>query len=283
MKPGIYKDVSWQDYIAIDAMNPSKLKHGRRSMRRLKRAIDGECEPKKETTAIGNAVHCMLAGEVDDRYAIVPDFENDAENILKNGDRPKSPKATKYYKDKLAAWESDNTKEVLTEVQYATAKKVLRNVIDSFGRHLNETNHEVVVVGEINGVLCKTRLDGLHGNLVWDLKVARDASDHAFYRTYKQLGYGLAAAMHLELLRQNGVRVQEYRYLLAEPCDDYDTRDIDVPIIAIENQLDQLHNLITDYDNSRKQGIWPGMGPGVLAIPDWDMAEPDWSEPDDKS
>ena len=221
--PGIYYGMSWAEYQAIDAMNPSTIKHGTRSMLRLKRAIDGECDPSADVVAVGNAVHCMIAGELEDRYAVMPAFEKDAENTTAAG-KPSSSKATTYYKEASAAWLDTNDKDVLTEVQMATAAKIANQIRRRCGKVIDGSQQEVVVVGEIEGVLCKTRLDGLKPDqeLVWDIKTTSDISDNAFYRQYKSMQYGFVGAMHQELLRQNGIVIREYIYLAAENGGDYD-------------------------------------------------------------
>ena len=81
MNPGIYHDLPWEEYHAIRLPSPSTFKHGRRSMKRLKRAIDGELDPKPETVKIGTGVHCSLFGETE-RLAIMPRYELDPRNKL---------------------------------------------------------------------------------------------------------------------------------------------------------------------------------------------------------
>lgn len=81
-EPGIYTGISWADYCRIPYMNPSTLKHGLRSMKRLKRAIDGEmAPPNPKTVAVGNAVHAFLSGEFNERFIEMPPFETDDENL----------------------------------------------------------------------------------------------------------------------------------------------------------------------------------------------------------
>lgn len=160
-EPGIYFDIPWAQYINCPYMNPSTLKHGCRSMKRLKRAMDGECRPSEKTTAVGNAVHTLLAGEFDERFAVMPAFENDPDNLTGTGKKSTST-STKYYKESKANWLIENEGKLnLTEVQLNVAKKVVRSIRAK--RDCNEiierATSEVTVIAEINGLLCKTRID----------------------------------------------------------------------------------------------------------------------------
>lgn len=281
----IYYDMSWDEYRGRSEMNPSTLKHGTRSMKRLWRAISGECQPNPQTVAVGNAVHCMIAGELEERFAIMPAFEDDDGNRTAKGDLPKNPKATAYYKAKKAEWESGNTKDTLTAVQVATAAKIANEIRNNneARKLLESSSHEVVVTGVIAGVPMKTRLDGLTRDnaCVWDIKTTQDASDEAFYRVYKRLKYGFSAAVHLILLKQNGIELPDYKFVVAETGDDYDVRVITVPLIAITNQTDAVEGAAKAYRQAAERGEWPGLGNGEMYIPNWDMIEEpelEWSD-----
>jgi hypothetical protein len=94
MDVGIHEDVSWEDYLRLPYMNPSTLKSGQRSMRRLKRAIDGEIYPPAKTVAVGQVTHCILAGEDKERIAVLPEYELDADNMTAG--KEKKPPAKMY-------------------------------------------------------------------------------------------------------------------------------------------------------------------------------------------
>jgi hypothetical protein len=273
-QPGIYHGVSWADYQAIDAMNPSALKHGCRSMLRLWRALKGECEPESPNVAVGNAVHCLIAGELEDRYAVMPAFEKDEANVTANG-KASTSKATTYFKESASAWRETNDKEELNEVQVATASKIATRIRQRCGQVIDGSSQEVVVTGTIGGVAMKTRLDGLKESegLVWDIKTTPDISDTAFYRVYKKMNYAFAGAVHLELLRQNGILVREYLLLAAENTGDYDCRIIHVQLMAMESKFDLVDRVIADYRKALDSGEWPGLPDAPLLIPAWDMEE----------
>ena len=159
-------------------MNPSTLKHGLRSMKRLKRAMDGEVKPSSKTVAVGNAVHCFLAGEFEERNAVMPAFELDPENVTATGKKSTS-KTTAYYKESKLAWEEENKgKTFLTEVEVAVANKTVRNILykPECRKVVSETRSEVTVIAEIGGGMCKTRLDHFspEERMIADTKTTND-------------------------------------------------------------------------------------------------------------
>ncbi len=266
---------SWSDYRALDRMNPSTLKHGLKSMKRLRRAIAGECNPDPKNVAVGNAVHCIIAGEIEDRYSVMPQFELDEENETATG-KPSKSKSTTYYKEMSEAWREDlGDREEISEIQLATASKIANLLRKSFAATIDASGQEVTVLGEIEGVPMKTRLDGLHGTLVWDIKTTSDASDRAFYQIFKRLGYAFSAAVHVELLRQNGIVVERYEILVAEVGGDYDTRRLDVPLQLISAKLPSVNRIAREYKLAKQYDLWPGISDGGLVVPQWDMTSED--------
>lgn len=275
---GIFYDVSWADYLSMPEMNPSTLKHGMKSMLRLKRAIDGEVNPDPKTVAVGNAVHCLLSGEFEERYAVMPAFENHTANCTATG-KPSNSKATSYYKEQAEVWRLENRgKEELTEVQVHTAAKIANIVRRRAGSLIDKSRQEVVVTGEIMAVPMKTRLDGLAiiegvvpENIVWDLKTTTDISNAAFFRIFDRMAYGFSTAVHVELLRQNGIDVTDYIVIAAEVQDDYDCRLITVPAQLWENALTKVEEVLKYYQYSLQHDSWPGLPDAPLDVSNWAM------------
>lgn len=269
--------LSWADYCARPEMNPSTLKHGRRSMLRLKRAIDGDCQPDPKNVIVGNAVHAMISAEYEDRYQVMPPFEFDQANLTATG-KPSNAKTTNYYKEAAEQWRIEMLKagrEEISEGAAATAAKVANRIRKHCGSMIDSSEQEVAVFGEIEGIPMKTRLDGLWGKTVWDIKTTSNVDDFLFYRTFKSLGYGFSAAVHCELLRQNGLHVDQYLIIAAESQDDYDVRILTVPMELIDVELSQVRKVATQYRIAVETDYWPGLGDGALVVPNWDMASDD--------
>lgn len=283
LEPGIYLDIDWETYKKVEGINPSTLKKSMRSMKHLKRAIDGEIPPPKpETVAVGQAVHCMIAGE-ENRLAVMPQFELDAENVTATG-KPSKTKTTSYYKSKKEAWEAENADvQVLSDVQMNTARKIVREIENNVAARqlIGESKHEITAVAEIEGVLCKTRLDGAvaASKRVWDLKVTSDIEPRTLYHQSKRMGYYFQFAFHCLVCMnagKNRFAVDRYDMIAAENGGDYDVAVVEVPFQLLDDWMVRVKSKIRQYRESKESNFWPGLyesGQGMLDVPDYDMAE----------
>lgn len=279
MNPGIYHGMAWDDYRAINLPSPSLQKHGLRSMKRLKRAIDGECQPSSKTVAVGQCVHCIVAGEMD-RVAIMPAFEKDEGNVTATGKQSNS-KATTYYKEASQKWLEENQgKQILSEVEQATAAKAYRSLQANreAKKLIDRSKLEVTVVGKIEGVLCKTRMDGLVLEELrgWDLKTCPDVEPRRFYQHSKKLGYYFQFAWQRLLLSDLGYELQQYDIIALETQDDYDCGVIEVPFALLDVWGEKVKSVVAQYAMSRRKNDWPGLypaGKGILQVPNWDMGD----------
>jgi len=270
----------------MEGMRPSTLKAGLKSRLHLKRSIDGELKPNPKSVAIGNAVHCILANELEDRYCVMPPFELDPQNCTATG-KESTSKNTLFFKESAELWRLEHAdKEELSEVQVHTASLIANRVRDRFHDLLDASEQEVVVVGTIAGLLMKTRLDGVHfgSGMIWDLKTSASITQKTFYRIFDTLGYGFSATVHVELMRQNGFDCREYALICAEAQDDYDVRKLTLPFNIMENALPKVEQIAAQYLECMKTGIWPGLPDDILETPNWDMAEKelDWGEEEEE-
>lgn len=276
-EPGIYYDIPWDQYKSCPYPSPSLLKHGLRSMKRLQRARNGELQPSAKTTAVGQALHCMVSDETE-RLAIMPAFEQDEANVTATGKRS-TTKATSYYKAKKAEWEAESEgKDVLTEVQMAVAKKALRLLHENRKASdlIKRSQLEICVVAFIEGVLTKTRMDGLATPDAWDLKTCPDVEPSAFYRHAKKLGYFFQFALHRAALSSLGYELQRYSVIAVEVDGDYDNGVIDVPMALLDVWEGKLRSVLNRYKQAEATGEWDGIYPagiGCLEVPNWDMSD----------
>lgn len=329
-KPGLYKGMSWSDYKSIPYMNPSTLKHGLRSMLRLKRALDDaeEVQPSKDTVLVGSIVHALVSGEAEELYAILPEFELDDANktagreikrpakmekadgtpsaaaakwvakckevnanpssaSITVGQEKTNSKTTKFYQESVKRFaEQHPGKETITKAAYRVAckchdsirgNKKAKTLIDS-------SHHEVVAIGEIEGVMCKTRIDGVgidsNFGILWDLKTTGDIAPSAFWRVFNRLHYGFQFEFHRQLVRaagENGFEVQQYKTIAAETQDDYDVGVLDVPLANLEQWTSRVEKTCERYRLAKSYGDWPGLYPDdvdhTLWMPNWAMEE----------
>lgn len=279
MKPGIYENLSWDAYREIKLPSPSLLKHGLRSMKRLKRAKDGELKgPSSKTVAVGQCVHCLVAGEMD-RVAVMPAFELDEANVTATGKQSNS-KATSYVKEASAKWIEENAgKQILSDVQFNTARKAYKELRKNRKavELIDNSKLEVVVVAEIDGVKTMTRMDGLWLDKcrAWDLKTCPDVEPQAFYYQARRLGYFFQFAFHRLALRSLGYELQSYEIIAQEVSDDYDNGVIDVPFALLDVWEDKVKNVLSQYKIAERMGKWDGIYPagiGAMPVPNWDMS-----------
>lgn len=287
LEPGIYTGIEWADYLKIPYMSPSTLKHGLRSMRRLKRAIDGEITVDRATTAVGQMVHCMVAGEMD-RIAIMPAYDLDAANVTQQG-KSTTSKNTTYYKEQVSAFmDANRGKDIVTTEEHDTASKVYAGILrhDLMAEYIARSNQEVTVIAEVSGVKCKTRLDGLFddGSCCWDLKCTSDVQPDILYRLTKRMRYLFQFGFHLLVLRSVGCNLQSYSMLAVEVEGDFDLGVINVPIVLLETWADVVSDVLTKYRQCRESGVWPGLYPAdesaPLQVPNWDMMDAESDKPD---
>lgn len=282
-KPGIYPNIDWDTYRAIPFISPSTLKKGLRSMRHLKRAIDGDIpQPSPDAVAVGQAVHCIIAGE-EDRLAVMPDWHLMPENLTATG-KVSTSKTTAFYKESKEAWlEENDSLSIMSEVQLNTAKKVVRELRanQEASQLFADSKHELTVIAEIEGVMCKTRIDGAVPTTkrVWDIKTTSDIEGRALYRQSKKMGYLFQFGFHLLACLgagSNRFAIDRYDIIAAEVGGDYDTAVVEVPTQLLDDWATKVKRVLRDYREARESDCWPGLydrGVGMLDVPDWDMAE----------
>lgn len=200
--PGVYEDVLFEDYLQWDALSSSRLKLAATSLAHYKAGWQGE-----ETPALrfGSLVHC---GQLEPmalalRYAVMPAYEMDAENVTKDGEQTQS-KSSKYYQTKKAEFYKANAdKTIVTADQFdemlGCVKSLCSNeAASSVLRGPGPVEVSIVWEDEETGMLCKGRFDKLNsaGGMFADLKTARDVA--RFRRAIIDYGYHRQAAFYRE-------------------------------------------------------------------------------------
>ena len=152
-----------EEYRQLKRMNASTLVHGLRSMKSLKRAIDEPMREPTEAMQFGTATHVgtLEPGEFNARYCVMPDFHKDGANVTAGGKQSNS-KATSYYKAKCEEFIAENPgKIVLSEWEMDRILRCIRETTSKPGMRelLKSCQKEVVLLGEIDGVECKGRVD----------------------------------------------------------------------------------------------------------------------------
>ena len=203
-QPGIYENVSFEDYLKIDAKNNSYL--GRLGITAAHAQIE---EPDTPSKFFGRLTHTRVLepSEFDKRY-IIP---------------PKVDRRTTEGKAEWAEFtEEHGNKEQITQDNYDTVNAINEAI-------LAHPRAKELLVGEIertvvwedpeSGILCKARPDIIsspHGMLI-DLKTTKDASQESFTRAIANLGYNRQAAHYLNGMNaMSPFLFDKYRFIVCE-------------------------------------------------------------------
>lgn len=266
-EPGVYQSVPESDYRAWDAINYSALKHGARSMRHVKQALDERTESTDAQT-LGTALDLFVLDHPAfmRRTAVAPDVD----------------KRTKAGK---AEWESfcvENAGRLILTLDQWDAVKRMGEALrrhPAAARLLAAPGHTqtCAVWRDIQtGVLCKGRLDKfIPGKLIFDLKTTRDASPRGFGRAVAEYGYHMQMAWYGEGYRTATggfeLPIEEPLLLAVENEPPHAVAVYRLDDAAMRAGSERMERLVAMYAEARKAGRWDAYPDDVqtLSVPGW--------------
>lgn len=214
---GIFEDVSFEEYLSWPCLNASLVKSAAKSAAHFETALT---EPVKPSDALrfGSFAHAgrLEPLAITQRYIVMPDL---TEGILKsNGDVPDKPKATKEYKDRVAAWTAENSGKEIVEHEWFETLLAMNRRLLAHQRSVDWLNSrgpvEVAIVWDdvYSGIRCKARADKLDRDAkrCTDYKTTRDLAD--FARQIVLLGYDVQGAMYTDGL--STLTHQDWRFAI---------------------------------------------------------------------
>ncbi len=291
--------LDWDAYCALPRMNASTLVHGCKSMKHLRAAMAGGFPEESDAMRLGTGIHTLLLEpeEFEARYVVMPDFENDTENMRaakrkgeSDKDRQTNSRNTKYYKAKAAAFHQANVgRTVLKRDQYDQALHCIEAIRSRsyMSKIIDSSEKEVTLLGEIAGIPFKGRVDLLRRKrpLIVDLKTTGDCNKHAFGRIFARLHYDMKLAIYRELAQQELGKTPDVGIITQETSGVFDNAYVPVPHIVLDNAWPRVESVLMDFHKANKTGDWPGADRGKdryeLAVPQWAMEdadeELDWS------
>lgn len=265
MKPGIYPDMTAEEYFATDAVSQSFL--WKLYKRTPAHAFYGE---RKETNAfdMGHAIHTAIL-EPDSLEA----------RILRGPDDRRGNK----WKDAQAEAEAAGAL-LLTSGDYDKALAV-RDAL-----HRNAWINKLVTGGEAqveqsafwhdaeSDTTCRARLDLYRPDLgvALDLKSAASAAAWEFQGSVAKYGYHLQEAHYREgWERAGGGAVEGFVFLVLEKEPPYAHAVYELEPAAVEEGHLIRRKALQKYAMCRDTGIWPGYDAGVqrLDLPRWAYSE----------
>jgi len=284
-KPGIYRDVPVEEYDAIPALRRTFLWHLFDSSPGQAKYREKHFKPTKALTD-GTMTHTALLEpeEFPVKYAVMPAFEDDDDNLTKDGELPKSPKATGYYRQKKAQFEAmceAGGTELVTREDYDMTRTFGKNIRKHpvAGRFYKRgTASEAVVVGVINEVLCKCRFDSLaEGGMPSgaDIKTTKDADVREWRRSVKNFGYYFQAAFYLLLARSAGLVDPNFLFIICDKTPPYEVvvREMG-PRTLLYGDL-HVEQALELYQQCVKDDKWPFYAEGIeeTEMSDFDLRE----------
>jgi hypothetical protein len=280
-EPGVYEKVAFETYLAWDAISNSRISLARRSLAHFEANVALEPKPCLQ---IGSLTHCgklepLYLGK---RYAVMPRYEDDEENLTVKGDRSHE-KTTKYYKRKAEDFIATNRdKEIVSDEQYET----MVAIVTSLSRHELAREYidspgpmELAIVWDDpdTGLRCKARLDKVSHSIrrITDLKTYTPqqgymSATEKFARAIANFGYHRQLAHYT-----NGARVlfgAEYSAALVVVENAKPHCVMAAPMIYewLEIGRREVAETMAAIAEAYRQNQWPGYAsPEAWTVPEW--------------
>lgn len=198
-EPGIYYDVSAEDYFSWNCFHKSWVSATLKSPKHLK--LKMEEDKKTEPMIIGSLVDALVLDAPErDNFEILPDTYINA----KDKEMPftmRSNSCKKMHQDII-----DKGMMPITNEQFKKAQTIRDGIFENpvAAEWIKSMKKQVAIVWDDpeTGIRCKARLDGQMQGFIADLKTSRDASPFSFARDAARLGYHTQAGMYIDGWKQ---------------------------------------------------------------------------------
>jgi hypothetical protein len=275
-EPGIYPNVPFDEYCSWDAVNNSRLNKAQRSLYQY----NANCGMKETRPLVfGHLTHAATLEplQVANIYAVMPDYENDPNNLTQSGERPGSPRSTSWYKRKCKEFtEANKGKKVVTQQEYDEVLALVQVLHrDQVSRELltEEGDNEVSIVwvDSETELICKARFDRLlhKSHRFVDLKTTRNALKFAGsivdFGYHRQMAHYQSGLIHLK----QG-EVYEPWILAVESHAPNDCRSAPLSDEFLSIGYEERDKLMRAVKEASESGEWPGYeNPSVWNVPGW--------------
>ena len=211
MKPGIYYDIPFAEYLRIDAISNSYLK-------RIAQSPAHAIVPFKSTSAMreGRILHTLIL-EPEKESEVIATAPEGSRNSNAFKQAVESQFGITYPGKWADAQELISAKrgiEVVDAHQLECFKQVAKQIKETpeVYKLLKGTRREVTVIWEREGHLCKARIDAL-GEWATDIKSTVDSSPVKFARQAFPFGYHRQDAWYMSGLEANGVKAKGMAFI----------------------------------------------------------------------
>ncbi len=264
--PPVSASIPFSDYLQIEALNWSSLKHLRSSPLHYRAAVDAPPEDRA-TLMMGRAAHTAILEP--DRFPL--------DYAVFAGPRRAGAE--------WGAFEAANAgRTILKESEYSEALAVR----DAVARHrpaskvLSRGRPEQTITwtDEATGIRCTGRIDLLQDDGLVDLKTTSSLDPRRFQRTFMDLGYHLQLAFYARGLRALGMQYPVCRMVAVESCPPHDVLAAEIDPAAIATGDEEISRLRSTLSVCRAKAKWPGRYPDLDR---YDLQTWAYSQPDDES
>lgn len=268
--PGIYRNMSFDDYAAIDAINNSTLGHFSRSALHAQAYMLNPDHPS-DAMELGTAFHAAVLepDRFDEEFVAAPVCDR---RTLAGRERWKAFTDANSGKVVMPKGEADACMRMAQAVRKSdTANTLLRA----------KGANEVVVIWEDDetGVLCKGRTDGIRilGEYTYliDIKSTRDASRGEFSKSIFRYGYHRQLAMYLDGLTAvtGDARHRRPVFIAVENIMPHALAVYELEPDSVESGRIEYREFLRKYANCVATGKWPGYADGLqpINVPHWAM------------
>lgn len=273
--PGIYHDVSFDEYLSWEAVSNSSLNAAKRSMLHYKyRSIVEETPAMRLGTLChaGKFEPLMIA----QRYVVMPRFEDQVRKP--DGTLYDSPKATKAYKELVVDFRTANADKIIVEQSEYDA---MLGVVKALSNHeqaseylsvRRQTKVEVAIVwnDEETGLPCKGRADVIQYDIqmIGDLKTTADAS--RFEKVIYDRSYHRQGAFYVDGFESVTGELFGFAIGCVEASQPFGVRAAPLSDAALEVGRDEYRTLLRQIAECQKLKSWPGYeSPDEWELPAW--------------
>jgi hypothetical protein len=276
-EPGIYENISFEEYLTWDAISNSSLHAAERSMLHYK-----EQQPIEETPAMRLGTFCHVGrlepSAIYRRYVVMPDL---TVGLLNDEGKPyDNPRATKAYKRRVAEFNERNTdKLVVPQADFDQMVGVVAALDRDPLAHQWFTAPGPVELSIVwndpqTGLRCKGRIDkwarGL--GIVADLKTSRDCQ--RFPSQIAERHYHRQGAMYLDGIEVLTGEVNRFGLVAVENALPYGVMAAPLRETDIERGRAEYHRILRQIVDSQASGVWPGyVSPAEWCLPAWATKE----------
>jgi len=266
LTPGIYDNLSSQEYHNLPYASNSKLSELKRSPKHLKHLLDYGSE-SSSSFLIGSAVHTAVLEpeKFSETYGILPEGHGNS-------------KAVKEARIELADKFGDN---LLTHSQVKQCDRIREAVYEhKKAKKLIDLkkNVELSLIWDDpeTDVRCKARIDLVCKNgIVADLKTTTDASQKKFTSSILQYGYYRQAGMYLKACQVLGIEAHSFVIIACEKTSPYACAVYSLDPALFNIGWDEIRQQLKVWKKCQETGKWPSYNNEDVV----NITAPDWMVP----